>query len=544
MPDRILPDYPSLQQYKKQAKELARDCAAGDRAAVARASKHHPRLRTIPPDKPHRLALVEAQLVLAREHNFASWPKFVRHIETLRMIRSLENLSDPVNAFLEVACIDIHGWHGSGTLEHAELLLARYPEVATANIYTAAVLADEATVHAFLAADSSLATTPGGPYGWDALTHLCFSRYLRLDTSRADAFPAAARALLEAGASANTGWSNTIDDPPRQFPETAIYGAAGIAQHAGLTRLLLGHGADPNDEETPYHVAEGHDNTVLRILLESGRFNPRSLATLLVRKANWHDQEGLRLVLEHGADPNFLTVWNHTPLQASIRCDNTPQMVALLVEHDGDPALPNGRDGQSAIQMAVRRGRAEILDLFEQRGIALHLSPVDSLIAACARGDGSGAQSAAVRDPRALAQLLATGGAVLTDFAGVGNLEGIRCLLGLGVSPEGVHGCADPYWDVTAKTTPLHQAAWRARHDVVRELIAHGAPIDALDSKGRTPLEMAVRACTDSYWKPMRKPDSVAALLAAGATIEGLDLPTGYDAIDTLLLAPNKPISG
>ena len=42
----------------------------------------------------------------------------------------------------------------------------------------------------------------------------------------------------------------------------------------------------------------------------------------------------------------------------------------------------------------------------------------------------------------------------------------------------------------------------------------------------------------------MRKPDSVAALLAAGATTEGLDLPTGYDAIDTLLLAQNKPISG
>ena len=482
MPDRILPDYPSLQQYKKQAKELARDCAAGDRAAVARASKHHPRLRNIPPDKPHRLALAGAQLVLAREHNFASWSKFMRHIETLRMIRSLENLTDHVSTFLEVACIDIHGWHSSGTLEHSELLLARYPEVAIANIYTAAVLADEATVRAFLAGNSSLAKTPGGPNEWDALTHLCFSRYLRLDKSRADAFPVTAHALLQAGASANTGWSNTIDDPPRQFPETAIYGAAGIAQHASLTRLLLDYGADPNDEETPYHVAEGNDNTVLRILLESGRFNQRSLATLLVRKANWHDQEGLRLVLEHGADPNLLTVWNYTPLQASILCDNTPPTVALLLEHDGDPALPNGRDGQSAIQMAIRRGRADILDLFEQRCIALNLSPVDSLLAVCARGDGSRAQSAAVRDPRALAQLLASGGAVLTDFAGVGNLEGIRCLLGLGVLPEGVHGFADPYWDVTAKTTALHQAAWRARHDVVRELIAHGAPINVLDS--------------------------------------------------------------
>jgi ankyrin repeat protein len=543
MPDRTLPDHPSLQHYKKEAKRLARDCAAGNRAALTRVLKHHPRLRNIAADQPYRLALVEAQLVLAREHNFASWPKFAHHIETLSIIRSLEDVSDPVSTFLEVACVDVHGWHSSGTLEHAQMLLARYPKVASANIYTAAVLADEPTVRIFLARDSSLATSPGGPRGWDALTHLCFSRYLRLDKSRASAFTATARALLEAGASANTGWWDTIDDPPRRVPERAIYGAAGIAQHPGLTRVLLEYGADPNDEETPYHVAEGDDQTVLRILLESGRFNARSLATLLVRKANWHDIEGLRSALELGADPNFLTIWKFTPLQVSVRCDNSPAMVAQLLAHGGDATLPNGCDGQSAIQMAVRRGRSDILDLFEQRGIALGLSPPDTLIAACARGDGAAARSLANSDPNAVVQLLAMGGVVLSNFAGVGNLEGIRCLLDLGVAPGAVHGTADPYWDVTPETTALHQAAWRARHEVVRELIARDAPIHVLDSRGRTPLVMAVKACTDAYWKPKRKPDSVAELLAAGATTEGIDLPTGYDAIDALLLAQKKPIS-
>jgi ankyrin repeat protein len=543
MPDRTLPDHPSLQYYKKQAKQLARDCAAGHSAALTRVRKHHPRLRNIAVDQPHRLALVDAQLVLAREHNFTSWPKFAQHIETLRIIRSLEDISDPVTAFLEVACVDIHGWHRSGTLEHAEMLLARYPETGAASIYIAAVLANEPTVRAFLARDSSLATSPGGPHRWDALTHLCFSRYLRLDKPRADAFTTTARALLEAGASANTGWWDTIDDPPRQVPETAIYGAAGIAQHPGLTRLLLEYGADPNDEETPYHVAEGDDHTVMRILLESGRFNARSLATLLVRKANWHDMEGLHLTLEHGSDPNFLTVWGYTPLQTSIRCDNSPAMLALLLDYGGDPTLPNSRDGQNAIQMAVRRGRGDILDLFEQRGIALRLSPPDTLIAAFARGDGATARSLADSDPNHMAQLLATGGAVLSDFSGVGNVEGVRCLLDLGVEPGAFHGTADSYWDVTRETTALHQAAWRARHEVVRELIARGAPIHVLDSKGRTPLAMAVKACTDAYWKAKRKPDSVAALLAAGATTEGLDLPTGYDAIDALLLIQKADFS-
>ena len=36
--------------------------------------------------------------------------------------------------------------------------------------------------------------------------------------------------------------------------ESVIYGAAGVAKHPELTRLLLERGADPNDEETPYHA--------------------------------------------------------------------------------------------------------------------------------------------------------------------------------------------------------------------------------------------------------------------------------------------------
>ena len=90
---------------------------------------------------------------------------------------------------------------------------------------------------------------------------------------------------------------------------------------------------------------------------------------------------------------------------------------------------------------------------------------------------------------------------------------------------------------MTRNSTALHHAAWRAHHDVVRELIASGAPIHATDLRGRTALHLAVKACIDSYWVRRRQPDSVAALLAAGATIEGIQLPTGYAAIDQLLLS-------
>jgi hypothetical protein len=49
------------------------------------------------------------------------------------------------------------------------------------------------------------------------------------------------------------------------------------------------------------------------------------------------------------------------------------------------------------------------------------------------------------------------------------------------------------------------------------------------------PNQLAVKACVDSYWTERRTPDSVRSLLEAGASIDGIELPTGYDEIDKLL---------
>ncbi len=542
-----IPARPSLEQYKKQAKDLHRACAARNLDALDSIRRWHPRLRKATDDQLVAISLADAQLTLARAHDFPSWPKFTAHLRTLQTLRALEDpstpaaLRDPVAFFLEFASVPIHGWHAAGTLREADLILSRYPHVATANIYTAAVLADEPTLRAFLTRDSALATAKGGPHQWDALTYLCFSRYLRLDKSRSDAFTATAHALLEAGASPSTGWYETIDDPPRQVPETAIYGAASLAQHPGVTRLLLEYGADPNDEETPYHVPETYDNTVMQIILESGRLNERSLAWLAARKADWHDEKGLALALDHGANPNYLTHWQYTPFQHSIRRDNGLVMIEMFLDHGADPYLRNSADGRNAFQMAAYHGRGDILEALERRGFAHTCdgptAALDTLVAACARARLAQAQSLLAATPDLHQQLLQNGGALLARFAGAANLEGVRTLLDLGVSVNELWPEGDPYFDNTRNSTALHVAAWRAWHDVVRELIARGANIHATDARGRTPLQLAVKACVDSYWVRCRQPDSVAALLAAGATTQGIKLPTGYDSIDAMLLA-------
>src|SRR6185369_9818067 len=69
---RTLPSTPSLAQQKKQAKELLQAFTAGD-------SEARERVRAVLPDKP-RIALADAQFVLAREYGFTDWAGLRQHI--------------------------------------------------------------------------------------------------------------------------------------------------------------------------------------------------------------------------------------------------------------------------------------------------------------------------------------------------------------------------------------------------------------------------------------------------------------------------------
>jgi ankyrin repeat protein len=536
--EKELPARPNLEQYKKQARELVHECVVAAPDALARVKKHHPRFCRMDEAELSRakVSITDAQLVIAREHGFDSWPKFSKHIETLRIIREVEDLDDPVAAFIEVACVPLHSGHGTGTLEHAETILERYPAVAGSNVHVAAILADEAGVREWLRRDPGNATAKGGPRGWDALTHLCFSRYLRIDKERSEAFVRTARALLDAGASAQTGFIEMIDHPnPRPILESAIYGAAGVARHVELTRLLLERGADPNDEETPYHIPETYDNDVLRVVLESGKLNQQSLATVLLRKADWHDGEGLKLALAYGADPNRMTIWGNSALHHAILRDNGLHTIVPLLDAGADPALVSNKLGCTATALAAWRGRGDVLRLLEERGFSPGLTGADALIAACALGDRDRAREIATREPELVKQLLVHGGTLLALFAGTGNAAGIECLIELGVPVDAVFLEGDGYYGEARNSTALHVAAWRGRPEVVKVLLECGASVNALDGEGSTALMLAVSAATNSYWKERRSPEWIEPLLRAGATVEGVGIPTGYDVADELL---------
>src|SRR6478672_6674382 len=137
-------------------------------------------------------------------------------------------MADVVSEIIKAACVPRNASHSSGTLAEAEAIRAAHPEIAGINIHTAAIVGDDQAVRRFINADKDTATAPGGPYNWDPLTHLCFSRYLRLEPVRSAGFVRAATALLQAGASANTGFYEQEHQPEPEF-ESVLYGAAGIA---------------------------------------------------------------------------------------------------------------------------------------------------------------------------------------------------------------------------------------------------------------------------------------------------------------------------
>jgi ankyrin repeat protein len=527
-----LPSCPNLEQYKKQAKDLVRAFKSADPHTLQRVEKSHPHADNLlgPGILKAKFALADAQLIVAREHGFDSWPKFAKCIETLKRENSPASASDELEKFIEAASVPLDA-HSTGTLERAEAILAAHPEVAALDIYSAAILGDDAAICRWLALDPQNATAKGGLRGWDALTYLCFSRYLRFDRTRSAAFVRAATALLDAGASASTGYFDPAHEPEPEF-ESALYGAAGVARDVNLTRLLLARGADANNGEVVYHAPESYDNGVVKVLVESGKLTQDSLATMLLRKHDWHDYEGIKWLLEHGADPNRMTRWNRTALQQAAVHDNSLEIFRALLDHGADPTLPGN---EISFATVARRGRGDLLELFVRRGIPVELHGVDHLIAACATNDAATLREIAAREPKRVEELRAEGGKLLSEFAGVENKEGVRCLLDLGVDVNARYPDGDIYWDVAKDSTALHAASWRARHATVKLLIAREALVNVLDGKGRTPLALAVRACVDSYWMHLRSPESVKALLDAGASVEGVKFPSGYAEVDELL---------
>src|SRR6185437_11849374 len=278
MPAEALPPRPSLDQLRRRAKELRDAARSGDAAALARITACTPAARSA------TVTLAAAQLAIAREHGYPSWPQLVAEVRA----RTAER-GQRVEEFLVAS---IRDWTG-----RAVRMLARDPWMAGYDVRTAVVLGDAARVGDMLAGEPGLATRTDEKTGWTALHAACASRWHRLDPARADGLTEVARLLLAAGADP----AARPDGEGRQW--SPLLCAVAGAPNPAITGLLLEHGARP-DDHVLYLAAFENDHECLRLLLP---YAPDiGATTALSAPISTGDVAGVRLLLDAGADPNHL----------------------------------------------------------------------------------------------------------------------------------------------------------------------------------------------------------------------------------------------
>lgn len=82
-------------------------------------------------------------------------------------------------------------------------MLAEHPELASANVYTAAAVGDVATVRRMIDETPALVNATGGPLRWPLLLYSCYSR---LEGITGYSTVDVARLLLSRGADPNAGF--------------------------------------------------------------------------------------------------------------------------------------------------------------------------------------------------------------------------------------------------------------------------------------------------------------------------------------------------
>lgn len=537
-----LPANPSLESDRKRAKALLKAVRARDAEAVAAFGEHHPRYGAAPDAAPDSAKLADAQLVVARRYGFASWPQWKQFVDTRRLDRAAQ-----ASALVEAVCSD--------DVRKARVLLDADPGLARFDLATACACGEIDAVREALARDPGAANRKSGPKQWEPLQYACFSRFLRAEPARTGGIVAAVAALLDAGADPNVYHEVQWEGTP--WRETPLFGAAGIANHAGLTRRLLDAGADihegnappdPADPKGPpwgpealYHASESPDPACLALLLDAGPY-PFCVSYCLGRSLDFARRGAhVRLYVEHGADPNFRVPWNggRTHLQKAVTLGRAAETVSLLLDHGGDPDATDDH-GVTTLGFAVRYGHGDLADLLTARGADPgRVTDADRRLAGAWRGQKvEGEWDAAARGYAGDALCLAV---QRNDLPGLGNL------LDAGLS-------ADAMPPADTAFNALHHACWRGRAEAVDLLLRHGADPNHVSGYGSNTLGSAIHGsfnCFDPEGGPMMAglSEELSAgdyaaiaerLLAAGAT-PPKDIWGGADAVQDVLRRHGVP---
>jgi ankyrin repeat protein len=449
-----LPNNPNLDQLRHQARDLLRAAQAGDREVSERIASAS-----------GRVTLAGAQLAIAREYGFASWPALKAEVEA-----RTRTLTEAVDAFLTFSV--------NGRIGRAGQLLAQHPAIEGHDIRTAIALGDAARVNDELARDPELVARRDPRNMWTALHLACASRW-HVDPARAQGLVEIVRMLLDAG--------TELDRPPTAESQwrplrCTIASAGSGAGNEPIMRMLLERGAQVADHDLYLAgFTTGGGQWCVRLLIEHTP-DVRAIAEqALAAPLSLDDAGGVRVLLEAGADPARYRDDEGSPtavIPAAIDAGCGLELIELLLAHGADPNQ-QGADGRSAYAVATASGRDDLVALLRRHGARDDATPLDHIRFACLSGDRTQALELLDRHPTLRSEVAAADGSALALAAESGNSTAVELLLDVGFR---VAAKGEPNGG-----TPLHVAAWAGSTDAVRLLLAAGAPIEAHDSTWDSP---------------------------------------------------------
>jgi uncharacterized protein len=313
MPE-FLPVQTNLEQLRRQAKDLLRSAKAGDADARARIAAVS-----------DRLVLASAQLALAREYGFASWPRLKLEVERREILtgRDLDRLGQLLSDQPELATIKMEHWR-----DHKQALPLGFMAMLRFD-------ADRLGLPRELPGTGAVAQTlidAGAPVDGDP-----GDSETPLITAASYGDAEVAKVLIEAGADVNA----------RSAPDSGGVPGGSALLHAavfGMTDvldLLVAAGAEVTSLE---EAAAAGD--------VSGWLTPESDLQARIRALVFAaDHERLAVIdqlIEAGTPVDaFDEVWGRQALRIAAE-NGRPASVRRLLEHDADPNLRD-EEGRTAL---------------------------------------------------------------------------------------------------------------------------------------------------------------------------------------------------
>jgi len=478
-----LPEHPDLDQLRRRAKELRDAAHLGDAAALERLARNHPSARQA------RLSLAAAQLVVARELGFPSWPRLKAAIDAESVARR------EVAAFI-AASVD-------GRTDEAVEILRTDPTIAGRSLLAATVLGDANEVQGMLAANPAAAVAIDDDRGWPPLLYACYSRWHQAEADRALGLAQVVRLLLDAGASPNT------NDGGRRRYRSALKGAVE-ANNPDITAVLLEAGANPNPGQPVGEAVDPSHHQCLQLLLSHGA---RVAGTWALSAAVHNDDPVAVSMLLEALDAEGAGARDQATeaLPDAVAHASLPVAVALL-EAGADPGTA-GPDGMSVLRLAVRAGRDDIAVRLKDFGVHDDATDVDRFIGACLNTDHDATERLLAAYPDLPHRLTETDQAVIVDAASRPG-QTIAFMLDCGF----LTGARNDFGEQA-----LHTAAYHGNATAVRVLLDAGADVDARDARfDATPLGFATVGSGEHAGERGDWVGTVRQLIEAGASRQGV----------------------